>query len=197
MNSVIGYATLSPADPAFAAALALVGTTELQAWLEDDQRADGFQLALGLTAPEALALLAAWPQGHLFTPTGHMRWERLGDGRLHGVLIGDAPLPPAFGGVLALTPVDGPQTLLFWGSRAAQAVGDQPVWAEGRIPELNRLMPQAWRTGHWRNAHAGLEVQRYEAPLAAGAVRVIVRYLRYRPDYDPRGGVSQSTEEAP
>ncbi len=203
MSIVIGYATLSATDPAFAAALPLLGANGLQAWLEDDQRADGFRLELALTHAEALARLTHWPQGHLFTPAGHLRWEHLAGGQIHAVLMSAAPLPVAFVGALPLTPVDPPQVLLFWGTRPNQPPeGEQPVWDEGRIPKLDRLIPQPWREGDWQNAYAGLEVQRYVAPLPPDGQRVIVRYLAYRadytpPDYTPSAGGAQNTEEAP
>lgn len=148
------------------------GAGPLAAWLEDEGRADGLQLRDDLSGPgEAAALVMAWPQGHIFGPTGHLQWERQPDGGTHLVLICDGASP--WGGEwLELAPV-GEEAIILWGERRGE-------WSEGRIPDVGRLYPQTWA-----GPRAALEVRYYEADWPeAASVRLVTRYLAFQGTYD-------------
>jgi hypothetical protein len=60
--------------------------------------------------------LRRWPEGRLFGEAGEYRWQKLGDGELHSVLLlAEGPLPPGFGGEVELEPVGTAASRMLWG----------------------------------------------------------------------------------
>lgn len=174
MTEYMGYVVVSADDALIAVSLSQSGGVPIDAWLEDERRADGIALESAISVEAAARLLDRWPRGRLFNPGFDLQWERHADGALHLVLIAGA-LPDGFQGVVKLQPVGEASAIIFWGTWSA-ARG----WQEARIPEIDRLLPRAAQEPDRTEPHAALVVQQYEAPwMTADTVRVVTRYLHY------------------
>jgi hypothetical protein len=86
----------------------------------------------------------AWPAGRVFGEEGEYRWQRLGDGTLHGVLLLEsAVLPAGFEGQVSLTPGEEARFVLWgeWVNPKGDPEGNPdggPSFYAQEIPEIQR-----------------------------------------------------------
>lgn len=182
-TQIIAYTLAAATSDNLAPFVSALGAGPLNAWLEDERRADGFKLRDDVAATEAAGLVLHWPQGHLFGADGHLQWERQLDGDTHLVLISEAP-PPGLA-ARPLVPLDD-ETLLLWGERRDE-------WVEGRIPDVGCLYPKSWA-----GPFAVLKVQHYSLDWPeAQSERLVTRYLSFDGAYNPPAPEpAHSTDEA-
>lgn len=183
MSAWMGHIVISgDADPNLGSALALLGDGPFNAWLENEAHADGLQVDDNVPASDAALLMKDWPVGRFFTEAADLRWERQADGSLYVVIMADGAAPAFIHDPIALEAVDEPHDLLLWGMWSQER-----GWYEGRIAKVGRFYPDFWKTG----PYAAIRARTYEdanwlhAEPDIASVRIVTRYLRYRPAMTP------------
>jgi hypothetical protein len=85
-----------------------------------------------------------WPAGRIFGEEGEYRWQRLGNGPLHAVLLLDSsPLPSGFEGAVSLTEGEEASFVLWgeWVNPDGDPEGNPeggPLFYASEIPEIQR-----------------------------------------------------------